>query len=138
MHTFRCCILLTLATFAQHLEGNTGLLYTSRSREEVERYFAEFSVPEFAKAGTVPDQSITLDAGPLPFPISMMQELRKMGLVVEVEAGGLQLRDAATIASAGSPLTPEQAKILTKLDMKLIDFKIKLLCRWEDGAYQEY
>lgn len=120
------------------LEGNVGLLFTSRPQEEVEAYFSEFSVAEFAKAGTVPTESMALEAGPLPFPISMMGELRKMGMVVEVQEGKLVLRDTMTIAFADVPLTPEQAKILTKLDVKLIDFRIKLISRWENGAYQEY
>lgn len=104
----------------------------------MESYFKEYSQPEFAKAGAVPEKTITVEPGPLPFPISMMQELRKMGMVVEVEDGKLVLREALTVAVEGVPLTPEQAKILTKLDIKIIDFKMNLICRWEDGKYHEY
>lgn len=104
----------------------------------MESYFNNFSVPDFAKAGDIPEETVAVEAGPLPFPISMMQELRKMGMVVEVENGKLILREPMTVAFSGIPLTPEQAKILTKLDIKLVNFKVNLVCRWENCGFEEY
>lgn len=102
------------------------------------RYFRKFTVPDFANAGHIPQENVVLEAGSLPFPVSMMSELRKMGMVVEVDNGTLVLRENMTVAFEGVPLTPEQAKILTKLDKKLVNFKINLVCRWEDGSFHEY
>lgn len=104
----------------------------------MEKYFKNFVVPEFANAGFIPENTVAVEEGPLPFPVSMMPELRKLGMVVEVEDGKLVLRQPMTVAVEGVPLTPEQARILTKLDIKLVDFKINLLCRWENGSFSEY
>lgn len=113
-------------------------MFTNRDKKEVKKYFGKFSSPEFAKAGTVPTETITLQPGPLEFPVSMAEELRKLGLVVEVVDTTLVLRNAFTVATEGSPLTPEQARLLVKLDRKIIDFKIELVSSWSDGKFTEY
>lgn len=129
-----------LRHISQMLQGNMGLLFTSRDKSVVEHYFNEFSRKDFAKAGTLPDETIIIPPGPLPkkFPVSMMDELRKLGMVVEVENAQLALRTPFTAATSGQPLTPEQAKVLTKLDMKIVDFKIKLEAMWANNDFIEY
>lgn len=101
------------------------------------RYFEDYRFPEYAKAGAVPEETIVVPAGELSFPVSMLDELRKLGMTVEVENGKVVLRDTFTAATAGKPLTPEQARILVKLERPLILFTIQLLCRWENGEYHE-
>lgn len=100
-------------------------------------YFENFDFPEYAKAGAIPEESIVVPAGEMSFPVSMLDELRKLGMIVEVEQGKVMLREPYTAASAGKPLTPEQARILVKLERPIISFTIKLLCKWENGEYQE-
>lgn len=67
----------------------------------------------------------------------MVDELRKLGLIVEVEDTQVVLRETFTIATAGTPLTPEQARLLVKLERKMVDFKINLISSWSDGVYSE-
>jgi mRNA turnover protein 4 len=122
------------------LEGNVGVLFTNRTDKEVMKYFKNFSVPEFAKAGTVPEETIVLPIGELPtssFPVSMLDELRKLGMIVEVDNAKVVLRETYTAAEAGVPLTPEQARILVKLDRPIVKFTIQMLCRWENGNFHE-
>ncbi len=68
----------------------------------------------------------------------MVDELRKLGLVVEVEDTQVILRQALTIATAGVPITPDQAKILVKMERKIVDFKINLISSWADGKFTEF
>jgi hypothetical protein len=79
-----------------------------------------------------------LQPGALEFPTTMLDELRKLGMVVEVEDSTVVLRSPITVASVGVPLTPEQAKILVKLDTRIIEFKVNLECAWEDGKFTEF
>lgn len=101
-------------------------------------YFRSFSAMDFATAGTVPTESIVLPVGPLSFPVSMLDELRKLGLVVEVENGTVMLRNEFMVATEGTPLTPEQAKLLVKLDRKILEFKIRIDSCWENDNFVEY
>ena len=45
-----------LHLISQRLGGDSGLLFTSRSKPEVLRYFSELDFPEFAKAGHLPEE----------------------------------------------------------------------------------
>ena len=83
-------------------------------------------------------ESFVIPTGTLPskFNVSMMDQFRKLGMIVEVENGQLVLREDYTAATVNVPLTPEQAKILTHFDKQLSIFKIKLQCHWTDGEFQ--
>ena len=102
------------------------------------RYFKSYATADFAKAGAIPTEEIVLQPGALDFPVTMLDVLRKLGMVVEVEDSTVVLRSPITIASVGVPLTPEQAKILVKLNTKIIEFKVRIDCSWENGRFTEY
>lgn len=120
------------------LDGNVGILFTNRKHKEVLKYFKNFSSPEYALAGTVLEEDVVIPPGELTFPVSMLDELRRLGMIVEVDDGKVVLREPYTAASSGAPLTPEQARILMKFDRKTINFTIKLECKWENGKFDEY
>ena len=50
------------------LKGNVGLFLTSKSREEVERVFAEYRFEDFARAGGRALEAFELQEGPLEGP----------------------------------------------------------------------
>ena len=119
-----------------HLSGDSGLFFTNREKEEVVDYFNNLTFIDFAKAGFVPQETITVEAGPLPkFPTDMIEQLRKLGMMVEVENGVLMLRNKFKAAVKDKALTPEQCKALAHMDIKLCPFVVKLLCFWTDGTY---
>ncbi len=121
----------------QKLQGDVGLIFTSRPKKEVIEYFKNFQRPDFAKSGFVASEDIILQPGPLNFPAAMMDQLRKLGMVVEVDDTKVILRNTFRVSTAGQPLTPEQAKVLVHLDIKTVNFKMNLSCVWSDGKYQD-
>ena len=78
-----------------------------------------------------------IEAGPLSFPPSMLDQFRKLGLVVEIDNGVIQLREPFVAAQKGVPLTPEQAKVLVHQQIPVDEFKMKLVCLWSDGEFEE-
>jgi hypothetical protein len=80
---------------------------------------------------------VILEPGPLPFAVSTLDQYRKLGLVVEVENGVMELREQFVAAEEGAALTPEQAKILVHLDRKVDEFKLHLSAVWKDGKFEE-
>jgi mRNA turnover protein 4 len=120
------------------LEGNCGLLFTNRSKEEVNAYFKQFTSLEYGKAGAIPAEDIVLEIGHLPFaPGSMFDQMRKLGLTVEMDDGKIALRERFIAAKTGVPLTPEQAKLLVHMNKPIIPFTIELKCFWTDGKYED-
>jgi mRNA turnover protein 4 len=100
-------------------------------------YFKNYESPEFAKAGEVPNEDVVIPAGPFLFPSSMLEQFRKLGLTVEIDAPNLILRDSFTAARKGEALTPEQAKVLTHIGKQLAVFRIQLLSTWCEGEFTE-
>lgn len=67
----------------------------------------------------------------------MLDQLRKLGLIVEVEDGVVCLRQNYVAAKANSALSPEQAKALVHFDNPIVVSKILIHSRWNDGEYEE-
>lgn len=120
------------------LEGNVGMLFTNKKKKETLKYFKNFHPAEFAKAGAIPNEDIILEPTDLSFQPSMLDQFRKLGMIVEINNGVIQLRSSFTAAEAGVPLTPEQAKVLVHFNMPIVDFKIGIECLWSDGEFEEF
>ncbi|KAF0701115.1 Aste57867_8412 [Aphanomyces stellatus] len=123
---------------ATDISGSVGLLMTNKPNEEVQQYFKDLAVEDFAKSGFVATETVTIPAGPLPqFIGSMVESLRQLGLPVDLKRGAIVLINDHTICKAGQTLTPEQAKLLVHFDKKMATFNVQLLSRWStDGKYE--
>jgi mRNA turnover protein 4 len=118
--------------------GSVGLLFTSRPRNEVEGYFSSMVEPDFSRAGSIASRAAVVTSDMLKkFPVSMMEQFRKLGLPVEIKDGQILFRDGHEfkICKEGETLTAEKCKLLVHFDMKLADFKVDLVCRWADGEF---
>lgn len=128
-----------LHLISQKLVGQSGLLFTNRSKKEVLKYFKALEFPEFPKAGFVPEENIVVKVGVLDFTVSMVDQLRKLGLIVEVKDGKLELREQYIAAKKGVALTPEQATMLKHLNRPLTHFKVGVESYWrKDGKIEEF
>ncbi|CAM9856319.1 unnamed protein product, partial [Phaeothamnion confervicola] len=125
-----------LSRASRHLRGHVGLLLTDRPRADVEKYFAALAVPDFASAGFIPAATEVLPRGILEGrPVSMLEQLRALGMVAEIEDGLITLRSPFCMCRAGEALTPEQAKALLH-DKKLAVFRLRLVCFYSKGQYE--
>ena len=93
--------------------------------------------PMEAKAGVIPKDSIVMKPGPLKFPVDMIDQLRKLGLVVEIENGVIVLKTTFQVAKKGTALSPEQAKILVHMGKKICVFNVQVTGAWIDGNFEE-
>jgi len=74
--------------YTQALRGNVGLFFTNKSRLEVVEWFRNFSDQDFARAGFLSPQEVTLHEGPLEqFPHSTEPQLRQLGLPTTLKKG---------------------------------------------------
>ena len=121
------------------LGGDTGLIFTNETHESVRRCLKSAQVPEYARSGFEATRDVTLGESDLSsFPHSMEPFLRKLGLPTQLKAGVVTLLGDYTVCRKGQPLSPEAAKMLQLLDIKLAVFKLSLRCRWSDGEFEEF
>ncbi|KAL4217685.1 mRNA turnover 4 [Mactra antiquata] len=127
-----------LHNIVSHLKGQTGLLFTNKTKSEVLKYFSDMRVSDFARSGTEATQTVSVDEGPLPeFSHSMEPQLRQLGLPTTLKKGVINLIKDHTVCEIGKPLTPEQARILKLFGYKMAEFHVTIENMWSnDGTYE--
>ncbi|XP_074576677.1 uncharacterized protein LOC141833189 [Curcuma longa] len=125
-----------LSKFIRH---DAGLLFTNLSKEEVERAFREYEGHDFARMGTTATEKVDLKEGPLEqFTHEMEPYLRKQGVPVRLNKGIVELVSDFVVCEEGMPLSPEAARTLRLLDIKMATFRLHLLCRWTPEDFEVY
>lgn len=121
--------------------GSVGLLFTSRPHEEVESYFTNLVEPDFARAGFVTPRTVHISKEMLAnFPVSMVEQFRKLGLPTKVDNGKVVFMDGQDefrLCKEGETLSAEKCKLLVQFGIKLSEFKVHLLCRWSGGEFEK-
>ena len=102
------------------------------------KYFKELEFPEFPKAGFIPHENVIMKPGELEFSTSMIEHLRKLGLILEVENGKLILCEQYIAAKKDVAITPEQATMLKHLGKPLTTFKVDVESYWKEGKVEEF
>jgi mRNA turnover protein 4 len=126
-----------LHKLSSHLSGNAGLLFSNRPQKEVVGFFRSFSEEEYATAGTPAASDYVIPQGPLAFQHTMADPLRKLGLPVMLKNGTLVCEQNYQVCTRGNPLTPEQAKVLKLMEVKMGAARLDLRCVWNDGSYTQ-
>ncbi|VDM53111.1 unnamed protein product [Angiostrongylus costaricensis] len=73
---------------SQRLQGQCGLMFTLLSKAKVTSVLKELSTADYARAGYMARETISLQEGPLPqFAFSMEPQLRKLGLPTKLDKG---------------------------------------------------
>ncbi|NWR37235.1 MRT4 protein, partial [Tachuris rubrigastra] len=125
---------------SKHLRGEVGLLFTNRTRDEVDEWFSKFREVDFARAGNKAPYGVSLDTGPLEqFPHSMEPQLRQLGLPTALKKGVVTLLSDYEVCKEGDVLTPEQARVLKLFGYEMAEFKVTIKFVWnsETGDFQK-
>nr|GMD92874.1 mRNA turnover protein 4 homolog [Ipomoea batatas] len=121
------------------LRGDSGLLFTNLPKEEVERLFNQYEEYDFARTGSLATEKVELQEGPLDqFTHEMEPFLRKQGMPVRLNKGVVELVSDYVVCEGGQPLSPEAARILRLLGIKMATFKLQLICRWSPEQFELY
>ncbi|MBA0760291.1 hypothetical protein Gotri_023045, partial [Gossypium trilobum] len=121
------------------LRGDAGLFLTNMPRDEVESCFNKFEENDFARTGTIATGKVELLEGPLDqFTHEMEPFLRKQGMPVRLNKGVVELVSDFVVCEEGKPLSPESARILRLLGIKMATFRLNLICRWSPEDFELY
>ncbi|GAM17856.1 hypothetical protein SAMD00019534_010310, partial [Acytostelium subglobosum LB1] len=115
--------------------GECCLFFTNDSKDTVLSYFNTYKENDFARAGFIPEETITRPEGKIDMPHTQETYLRKLGMPTSLKNGVILLEREFDLATAGVALTPDQARLLQLFDMKLSDFKFNLIGFWNNGEY---
>ena len=117
---------------SKKLRGEVGLLFTNRTKEEVNEWFTKYTEMDFARAGNKATLTVILDPGPLKqFPHSMEPQLRQLGLPTALKKGVVTLPSDYEVCKEGDELTPEQARVLRLFGYEMTEFKVTIKYTWD-------
>lgn len=121
-----------LHELAKCLRGQCGLLFTDKPKQYVIDWFKNFHVEDFARSGFKANQEVTLPEGPLPeFSHAIEPYLRQqLGMPTTLDKGVVSLLSEFEVCKKGQILTPERAKILELLNIKMAKFRLVIKCCW--------
>nr|CAG4638673.1 EOG090X0BJA [Cyclestheria hislopi] len=124
---------------SKRLKGQCGVLFTNRSKNEVLEYFEKHVESDFARAGNIATETVTLQPGPLEqFPFNMEPFLRQLGLPTALQKGVVTLLKEHTVCKEGATLTPEQARLLKLLCIHMAEFRVTIEAIWsKDGSFED-
>ncbi|MBZ3876640.1 mRNA turnover protein 4-like protein [Sciurus carolinensis] len=125
---------------SKKLRGEVGLLFTNRTKEEVNEWFTKYTEMDFARAGNKAAFTVNLDPGPLEqFPHSMEPQLRQLGLPTALRRGVVTLLSDYEVCKEGDVLTPEQARVLKLFGYEMAEFKVTIKYMWDaqSGRFQQ-
>jgi mRNA turnover protein 4 len=129
-----------LSHLADDVSGNVGLLFTDRSPKEANAFFADFGEQDYARAGFVPTETLTVPAGRLSteaFPHTQAETLRKLGVQVRLDKGVIVVTQDAVLCTEGVPITPEQGRLLKLFGHRLAVFSVSLVSVWKKGKKED-
>uniref|UniRef100_A0AAR2JKL8 Ribosome assembly factor mrt4 n=2 Tax=Pygocentrus nattereri TaxID=42514 RepID=A0AAR2JKL8_PYGNA len=120
---------------SKYLRGEVGVLFTNKTKEEVQEYFNSFQETDYARAGNTAQMAVTLDEGPLEqFTHSMEPQLRQLGLPTALKKGVVTLLQDYEVCKEGDTLSPEQARILKLFGFEMAEFKVTIKCMWNSDT----
>ncbi|CAD5114481.1 DgyrCDS3607 [Dimorphilus gyrociliatus] len=125
---------------SKRLKGQTGLLFTNKTKEDVLKWFTNYSEADYARAGNLAEQTVSLEEGPLEmFPFNMEPELRQLGLPTKLVRGIINLREDYVICKKGEVLTSQQSRLLKHFCYKMAKFQVVIDAMWSnDGYFEEF
>lgn len=120
-----------LHKLSKRITNQCGLLFTSRDKEAVQKWFDEYSAMEYARSGFRATETVTIEEGPQDeFCHSIEAHIRKLGLPTKLDKGIVVLYKDYTVCKKGQILTPEQAKILKLIAKPIATFRLTIKCHW--------
>eukprot|EP00003_Mantamonas_plastica_P022140 TRINITY_DN3711_c0_g2_i1.p1 TRINITY_DN3711_c0_g2~~TRINITY_DN3711_c0_g2_i1.p1 ORF type:complete len:278 (+),score=108.98 TRINITY_DN3711_c0_g2_i1:242-1075(+) len=124
---------------SQHIVGECGLLFTNDDPEEVEKFFDEYGVDDYARSGFEATERVAFPKGQQEqFVHSLEPALRKLGMPCKVDNGLVALTRDWVLCEQGEELTPEQARLLKYYDIKMARFAIELRCHWANECFVDF
>lgn len=117
---------------ALKINGNIGLMFTNQSLQQVEEYFNQEKMIDFARCGGIATTTISIKAGALqrgsePLPHNMEPLVRSCGLPTTLVKGVVTLLKDSTIVSEGDTINTSQAQLLKIFGIKMAECRLRML-----------
>jgi len=118
-----------------YIEGEVGIIAASMNPFKLYRELEKLRTKAPAKGGEIAPEDIVIKKGDTPFkPGPIVGDLQKVGIPAAIEGGKVVIKKDVTIVKKGEKISPDLAKILTRLEIKPIEIGLHVYALFEDGV----
>lgn len=123
---------------AKEVKGESALLFTKDSMEDVMSFFNSYHPEDFAREGAIASESIRLSRGTNALQHlahSIEAYLRKLGMPTILQEGKIVLLGEYQVCTEGEPISQDQAQVLKLLKRPMARFSINVQGKFHQGKY---
>jgi len=119
---------------SKYLIGTNAFMFTNMNPFELSLLIDKLTELRYAKPGDVATDDIYIPQGSTGIPPGpMLSVFGKLRVPTQVREGVIWVAKETRVAKAGDKISPELASLLRKLDIKVIEVKLKIKAAWDNG-----
>jgi large subunit ribosomal protein L10 len=118
----------------KHMVGMPALLFTSENPFSLFKTLKKNQSKAPIKPGQIAPQDLIVPAGPTSFPPGpIIGELGQLGIKAGIDQGKVVIKQDATLAKAGTPVSEKAAAFLTRMGIEPMRIGLNLTVAYEKG-----
>merc|ERR1711981_94742 len=111
-----------LLTLRNKIYGNVGLVFTEKSIPNIRGQLEAEKKGAVAKSGSIAPIDVNIPAGPTPLDPQQTQFMQALNIETKISRMKIEILKEVELLKKGDKVTPSQAELLRKLDMKPFEY----------------
>lgn len=119
----------------EFVDGEIGIIASNTNPFKLYQELEKLRMKAPAKGGEIAEEDIVIKKGDTPFkPGPIVGELQKAGIPAAIRGGKVVIDKDVVLVKKGEKISPEIAKILSRLDIKPVEIGLKIYALYENGV----
>eukprot|EP01092_Planopodium_desertum_P007335 TRINITY_DN29_c0_g1_i1.p1 TRINITY_DN29_c0_g1~~TRINITY_DN29_c0_g1_i1.p1 ORF type:complete len:358 (+),score=128.90 TRINITY_DN29_c0_g1_i1:44-1117(+) len=119
--------------------GNCGLVFTEKTIKNIRTTLESEKKPAEAKAGAISPVDVIIPAGPTSLDPQQTQFMQALNIETKISRMKIEITSPVNLLNKGDRVSPSQAELLRKLNLKPFEYGLVTKAIYEDGdCYDSY
>jgi len=119
------------------LYGNLGFVFTNGDVHVIRKKIIDNKVGAPARVGSIAPCDVTLEPGPTGLDPGQTAFLQALNIPTMIVKGQIEIKNAVELIKEGNRVTPSQAALLVKLNLRPFRYGLSVKYVYDDGAFFE-
>lgn len=119
------------------LYGNLGFVFTNGDVHNIRKKIVDNKVGAPARVGSIAPCDVTLEPGPTGLDPGQTAFLQALNIPTMIVKGQIEIKNAVELIKEGGRVTPSQAALLVKLNLRPFKYGLTVKYVYDDGAFFE-
>ena len=119
------------------LYGNLGFVFTNGDIHNIRKKIVDNKVGAPARVGSIAPCDVTLEPGPTGLDPGQTAFLQALNIPTMIVKGQIEIKNAVELIKEGGRVTPSQAALLVKLNLRPFKYGLTVKYVYDDGAFFE-